>query len=68
MNTFFALNTWTPYDNFLPYTVLHLGLEDRGVLDRALFVRPYKNEGNMCHVMCLVHVSRHVTKYDPIPQ
>ena len=29
-------------------------------------VPSYKNEGTMCHVMCLV--SRHVTKYNPIPQ
>ena len=36
------------------------------MLGRALFVLSYKNEGTMCHVMCLV--SRHVTKYNPIPQ
>ena len=43
--------------------VLQLGFEGRGVPGRALFVRSYKNEGTMCHVMCLV--SSHVTKYKP---
>ena len=42
-------------------TVLQLGFEGRGVLDRALFALSYKNEGTMCHVMSLV--SRLVTKY-----
>ena len=35
-------------------TVLQLGFQGRGVADRALFVRTYKNEGTMCHVICLV--------------
>ena len=47
-------------------TVLQLGFEGRGVLGRALFAWSYKNEGTMCHAMCLV--SRYVTKYNPIPQ
>ena len=47
-------------------TVFQLGFEGRGVPGRALFVQSYKYEGTMCHVMCLV--SRHVTKYNPIPQ
>ena len=29
-------------------------------------MRPYKNEGNMCHVICLE--SRYVTKCNPVPQ
>ena len=41
-------------------TVHQLGFEGRGVLGRALFVSSYKNEGTLCHVMCLV--SRYVTK------
>ena len=47
-------------------TVLQLGFEGRGVLGRELFAQSYKNEGTICHVMCLV--SRHVTKYNTIPQ
>ena len=47
-------------------TMLQLGFEGRGVRDRALFVWLYMNEGTICHLMCLV--SRHVTKYNPIPQ
>ena len=43
-------------------TVLQVGFEDRGVSCRALFVWPTKNEGNMCHVMCLE--ARHVMKYN----
>ena len=42
-------------------TVLQLGFEGRGMLDRALFALSYKNEGTMSHVMSLV--SRRVTKY-----
>ena len=38
--------------------------EGRGVLGRALFVWPYKNEVNLCYVMCLE--ANHVTKYNPI--
>ena len=48
------------------YTVPQLGFEGRGVLGRALLAWSYKNEGTMCHVMCLV--SRHVAKYNPIAQ
>ena len=36
------------------YSVLQLGFQGRGVPDRALFARSYKNEGTMCHVMCSV--------------
>ena len=35
-------------------SVLQLGFQGRGVLDRALFAWSYKNEGTMCHVMCSV--------------
>ena len=46
--------------------VLQLGFLGRGALGRALFAQSYKNEGTMCHVRYLV--SRHFTKYNPIPQ
>ena len=46
--------------------VLQQRFEGRGVPDRARFARSYKNEGTMCHMMCLV--SRHVSKYNPILQ
>ena len=49
-----------------PFIVLQLGFEGRGVSGMAIFARPYKDEGTMCHEMCLV--SGHVTKYNPIPQ
>ena len=44
-------------------SVLQLGYEGRGVQGRALFAQSYKNEGSMCHVMCLV--LRHVTNIIP---
>ena len=47
-------------------SVLQLGFEGRGVPGRVLFAQLYKNEGTMCHVMCLVSI--HVTKYNAIPQ
>ena len=56
---------WNPIFNYRNPTisVLQLGFKGRGVPGRTLFVRYYKNEGALCHVMCLV--SRHVTKYNP---
>ena len=51
---------------YLFTSVLQLGFEGRGAPGRALFAWSYKNEGIMCHAMCLL--SRHVTKYNPIPQ
>ena len=45
---------------------LQLGFRGRGVPGREIFLRSYKNEGTMCHVMGLV--SRHVIEYNPIPQ
>ena len=35
-------------------SVLQLGFHGKGVPDRALFARSHKNEGTICHVMCLV--------------
>ena len=47
-------------------SVLQLGFKGRGAPGRALFAKSYKNEGTMFHMMWLI--SRHVTKYNPIPQ
>ena len=44
------MNVW----NCCDIPVLQQGFQGREVLGRALFARSYKNEGTMCHVMCLV--------------